>query len=386
LSFRIRPRRSLGNPEGRLQEAIVTKQADFKRRVRARTAKTGESYTAARQRLLDARTPGNEQLRRALHVTNGDSAASTLRETSVAERVLSWRDALHEGPVPDVPDDELRRLRARLLADNVPEDATAIAQSLEERDRVLAAAARGEYVLWFEADLYDQLQLIQILARLRQLEMPPARMTLICIGEHLGIAHFGGLGELSAAQLEDLLPTAAAPLSDAALKLAAVAWSAFRADRPDRLHEIVRTRSPELRFLAEAFDRLSREYPSTRDGLSLTQRRVLAAVAAGAESAGAAFVRSAERETRPFLGDVFCFALVERLAKARAPLVEAEEARVTRTTGVRVTAAGARVLAGETDHVELNGIDRWIGGVHLIGNDAQWRWDEGTESVVEVQR
>jgi hypothetical protein len=51
-----------------------------------------------------------------------------------------------------------------------------------------------------------------------------------------------------------------------------------------------------------------------------------------------------------------------------------------------VTAAGARVLAGETDHVELNGIDRWIGGVHLIGNDAQWRWDEGTESVVEVQR
>jgi hypothetical protein len=31
--------------------------------------------------------------------------------------------------------------------------------------------------------------------------------------------------------------------------------------------------------------------------------------------------------------------------------------------------------------VALNGIDRWVGGVHLQGRDAPWRWDEGTESV-----
>ena len=58
----------------------------------------------------------------------------------------------------------------------------------------------GEYVLWFEADLYDQLQLVQILAKLRELEVPPSRITLICIGEHLGVAHFGGLGQLSSEQ------------------------------------------------------------------------------------------------------------------------------------------------------------------------------------------
>jgi hypothetical protein len=31
--------------------------------------------------------------------------------------------------------------------------------------------------------------------------------------------------------------------------------------------------------------------------------------------------------------------------------------------------------------VALNAIDRWIGGVHLRGEDARWRWDEGTESI-----
>jgi hypothetical protein len=33
------------------------------------------------------------------------------------------------------------------------------------------------------------------------------------------------------------------------------------------------------------------------------------------------------------------------------------------------------VLAGEADHVRLNGIDRWLGGVHLEGDEAAWRWD-----------
>jgi hypothetical protein len=39
------------------------------------------------------------------------------------------------------------------------------------------------------------------------------------------------------------------------------------------------------------------------------------------------------------------------------------------------------VLRGEADHVALNGVDRWVGGVHLRGDRPSWRFDEGTESV-----
>jgi hypothetical protein len=41
------------------------------------------------------------------------------------------------------------------------------------------------------------------------------------------------------------------------------------------------------------------------------------------------------------------------------------------------------VLAGEADHVTLNGLDRWIGGVHLHGRHTPWRWDDGTETITE---
>jgi hypothetical protein len=351
----------------------MTKQADLKRRVRARMAKTGESYAAARRQVL-----GEPDLAGALHVTNGD--CTDIPGTGLAERVIYWRDVLHEGPVPAVPPDELRRIRARFLADEAGYDHQ-IAALLAERDQALDGNTDGEYVLWFEADLYDQLQIIQILARLAELGVPAERITLISIGEHPGIARFGGLGELRADQLRELPRTkAAARLSPAALALATEAWAAFRSETPAGLGAVAAARLGELRFLGEAFDRLSREYPSTRDGLSLTERRILAAVAGGAGDAGTAFVNGAARETRPYLGDTWAFEIIKRLAVARVPLVAAD-VPVERHTLVTLTEAGARVLAGEADNATINGVDRWIGGVHLHGIPA-WRWDEGNESIV----
>ena len=365
----------------------MTRQADFKRRVRARMDKTGESYSAARAHLLSTHPArAHEASAGALHVTNGDATVPGLRGAGVGGTIIAWRDVLHEGPVPDVPDDELRGIRAGFLAGEGGAD-IGTASEFAERDRTLAAHRAGSFVLWFEADLYDQLQLIQILARLRELGVTAGQITLICIGEHRGIAHFGGLGELSSEQLSRLPATAATTMTGSAIEHAARAWTALRAPDPLLLGSIVRTPSPELRFLGEAFDRLSREYPSTRDGLSLTERRILAAIAEGAETAGAAFVRTGAREARPFLGDTWCFDKMTRFVAAPVPLLDAEPdaGPVARHTRLRVTDAGRRVLDGQEDHVALNGIDRWIGGVHVKGHEVPWRWNEGTESITAAR-
>ena len=315
-------------------------------------------------------------------MTNGDSTVPELRATGLAQHILCWRDTLHEGPVPDVADDELRHIRARFLAGENAAD-LGTAKELAERDLILESYRDGRYVLWFEADLYDQLQLIQIVARLHALDVPADRTTLICIGEYPGIAHFGGLGELDADQLSRLPAMAATPLTTAALEHATRAWRLFRAPDPGGLGEIAATPVRELRFVAEAFDRLSREYPSTRDGLSLTERRILAAVAEGPPTAGAAFLRVGAREARPFLGDTWGYEAITRLARAPNPLLQPEPTsrRVERQTRLSLTEVGRHVLDGRADHVALNGIDRWIGGVHLQGRDVPWRWNEGTETV-----
>ena len=255
-----------------------------------------------------------------------------------------------------------------------------------ERDQALEANRDGEYVLWFEADLYDQLQITEILARLAGLGVPAEHITLICIGEHAGIARFGGLGELTAGQLRELPQTnACARLTPAALELATRAWAAFRAPSPEGLGAIAAARLSELRFLGEAFDRLSREYPATRDGLSLTERRVLAAVADGAPDAGTANAAAGARETRPYLGDSTCFRRMDRMARG-PPAAPPRPARPPRGADDRRapdrhrgTGAGRR---GRPDRPQRH--RPVIGGVDLLGHHVPWRWDDGTKTIVHL--
>jgi hypothetical protein len=370
----------------------MTKQAGFKRRVRARMTKTGESYATARSMVLaghPATSPDDSPLDwmpDALHISNGD--ATDVPGTGLARRVVYWRDVLHEGPVPDVAPAELRKIRAECLAGSDGLTRAEVMLQLAERDQALEGNRDREYVLWFEADLYDQLQITEILARLASLGVPAERITLICIGEHAGIARFGGLGELTAEQLRELPHTnASGRLTRAALDLATRAWAAFRAPSPDNLGAITAARLGELRFLGVAFDRLSREYPATRDGLSLTERRVLAAISDGAPDAGTAFVRASARETRPFMGDTTCFGRMDWMADGPHPLIRLDPrgGPAEPTTGVRLTDTGAKVLAGQADQIALNGIDRWIGGVHMHGHRIPWRWDDGTEAIVRTE-
>ncbi len=141
-----------------------------------------------------------------LHVTNGESAGNTLRQTAIGGAVLAWQDALHEGPVPSLPRQELLRARARFLADCGWGRQQALLSSLERRDRQLLEALRDDLqvVLWFEHDLYDQLQLLDVLALAHTAQAAPE---LIVIGSFPGKPSFAGLGELTASELETLWPS-----------------------------------------------------------------------------------------------------------------------------------------------------------------------------------
>ena len=342
----------------------MTKQADFMWRARERMYKTRESYAAARAQMLSERRPETDPTwATALHVTNGDSTVPELRATGLAHHILCWRDALHEGPVPDVPEDEASS-RPRALPGREDAADLGTADELAERDHAPESHRDGEYVLWFEADLYDQLQVIQIVARLHALDVAADRTTLICIGEHPGIAHFGGLGELDADQLGRLPAMAATPLTTAALEHATRRGRLFLARIPAGSARSRRRPYASCASCRRGLRSAQPRIPSTRDGLSLTERRILAAVAEGAPTAGAAFLRIGAREARPFLGDSWAYEAMTRLpvpptrCSGRADRSSRRQADPADLTGV-----GRRVLDGRADHLALNGIDRWIGGV-----------------------
>src|SRR5215831_16654302 len=130
-------------------------------------AKTGESYATARSILLaehQGTAPDDSPLDwmpEALHISNG--SATDVAGTGLARRVVYWRDILHEGPVPEAAPAELRRIRADYLAACQGVERAEAMRQLTERDQALEANRDGEYVLWFEADFYDELQPTEIL-------------------------------------------------------------------------------------------------------------------------------------------------------------------------------------------------------------------------------
>ncbi|HET7130270.1 MAG TPA: MerR family transcriptional regulator [Gaiellaceae bacterium] len=309
-----------------------------------------------------------------LHVTNGESAGNTLRQTTLGGAVVSWQDVLHEGPVPALPRPELLRTRARFLADCGWGSEAALRSSLERRDRQLLDALRDgtEVVLWFEHDLYDQLQLIDALTLARSVDAAPE---LIVIGSFPGKPSFAGLGELTANELETLWPSRTHATPEA-LATAAAAWSALCEPEPTALSELATRDDPHLPFLAPALRRLLDELPAPTDGLSRTERLALESIAAGARTAPAAFVASQRREDAPFLGDTWFFRTLSALGQGENRLVEGDgeplppppplsDGQTFMRLDLRVTDAGERVLRGEANRVELLGIDRWVGGTHV---------------------
>jgi len=248
-----------------------------------------------------------------LHVTNGDSAGGTLKLIFREDRVLSWRAVVH-----DVPKRE---------------DWTA--------EEAMLRGPWAEVVLWFEHDLFDQVQVLELLDLLKGRH----DVTLIQPNEYLG--------PMDQATLGSLFPTRR-PVTGERYREAGRAWAAFRAPVPHGLTEFA------------IFDRLCEEYPAVEDGCTRTERFILRTLAAGYRNRRALFAEFGASEDPVWMGDLPFFDVLAGLQRGPQPLVNGQN---------QVTAKGRAVLEGREDRILGNGIDRWIGGVHLAGADSPWRWN-----------
>ncbi len=317
-----------------------------------------------------------------LHVTNGDHAAETLRHSGVGGTVLPWRDVLHDGPVPRGTAAELRHVRARFIAACAWAPQDAVERDFAARDAALLDAADDDLVLWFEADLYDQLQLVQVVAMLADAGRGPERVSLVCIDRHPKIPRFVGFGQLGPRDFAELHAGRTA-MDGSQWRLAAITWEAFRADTPDPLVELSAGDCSPLPFLNDALIRMLEEYPWHEGGLSLLERRILESIDDGFDSPVHVFRRVADREVRPYLGDTSFLRVLNSLADARVPLVEYVGDCRGRPLGQQTLAlseGGRRALTGSHDHVDGSGVDRWVGGVHLTGAP-DWRFDPRSRRV-----
>ncbi len=217
-------------------------------------------------------------------------------------------------------------------------EAEAIGAELERRDELLARAARGDHpiVLWFEHDLVDQLQLLQILSQLD----PGTQTELVQADDYLG--------SLEPEALEQLWPRRQ-PIAETTLELGHRCWSAVTAGEVEPL---LRRDTSALPHLAGALGRLLEEHAP----LSRTKRQLLSALLEGLRTPLQLFVANQAAEEAIFLGDTWCFLFLSELAHdgllapAGGGPMPAPPPRGDRgpfvSTLVELTPAGRRLVCG----------------------------------------
>ncbi len=317
-----------------------------------------------------------------LHILNGEATEALLAQTSIRGERFSFRDALIAGPAPAVNGAEWRRLRAAHLAAAYGVAMEKCESDLAHQEDVFESFnEHAEVTLWFEADLFCQVNLLYVLDWCRHRELN-SKLSLICIDAFPGRPNFRGLGELTPPELASLFDERR-EVTAAQLELAARSWQAYRAEDPRELERLLQADLSLLPFLKGALRLQLARFPSVRNGLNRIESAGLELIDTGVRRFVDLFPRFTAAEPGYGLGDAQLWNALRQLTLGKSPLLlDASEGERMSEHVLAITDIGRTVLRGAADRVTLNGIDEWLGGGHLQGHANIWRWDEQRGELV----
>lgn len=316
--------------------------------------------------------------REILHIVSGHSVGGTLRASDTpSKNVVVWYDSLTIGPTRGKTLEETTRIRRRFFINlHKPAwpDSDPAPPSFGQRNRALRQCGKWrEVALWFGPSMMEQFSLLQILAAISDQDLRKMRLTLVtCPKLALGVhrpeemsAFFKVRNVISRKQIE----------------LARRAWELYSGPDPMLLFNFARRQIKTAPLICDALVCQLENYPSVRNGLSFSEQALLQEV----ERQGS-IVRSAghvlANDDKFRTGDVELFDSLLAFLTCEIPLIEPTEGSPKiasfaefRKLSVRLSTAGRDVLSGRMDNVILNGLNRWIGGIHLEGKKSPWRWD-----------
>jgi hypothetical protein len=296
-----------------------------------------------------------------LHIVSGIAVTNVMKQAELSGDFLEWQDFLHEGPVPkNFSIDQLSKIRAHFLCEHNYVKLNKALQTFKYRNSILENYKNyKEVILWFEQDLYDQLQLLQILDWFESHFNKDIEISLILTDRHFAEYSFQ---EIQEATLEKQ------SLKERHFRLAKKAWSAFSDTTPLLWFKLLNEPISDLPFLRNSVQRLLEEYPNTMNGLSRTAHQALLTISKGQKTQKQdIFIESQKQERLPFIADIIFWKILD-------DFVEYKLIIKNNYNDFYITDLGKDVLTGKKNWITIKTIDHWIGGVHL-SDDNLWCWN-----------
>ena len=307
-----------------------------------------------------------------IHIAPGPSAGACLQEGLglAPEALLIDHDCLSCGPLQSLQSlEDWRRVRQDYLRSINHEDPT-FAFEDQERDLLTKPEplrTAGRITLWIGTGLAEQLLLVWVIEFLRRLDIDLGKLRIVQFNR-VDKCETVGVGVLNPSQFKQHPhPTT---LSDVSLREAAAAWTAVTVSEPDALLAFLSAHDRSLPLLQRSLFGLLTRYPDLTTGLNAWEHQLLQYVREVGPKATrvVGYTMAHDTDFPDWVGDDYLFDRLRRLADRALPrplVALSGDTERLRGTEVRLTHAGNEVLAGKGNVVEWNGLDDWVGGVHL---------------------
>ncbi|MFC4077707.1 DUF1835 domain-containing protein [Salinithrix halophila] len=308
-----------------------------------------------------------------IHIVNGDHWADVLRDCEpLRGEVFVWREMVDFGPFsPDWDETEQAGARATYFEERlgIPAGQMKMVLTYQEQ-RLKRLPSTSRIVLWFKPNRHDQLMLLYLLFRIRNLDH--SRLELVTIPEDLTLANASPLAV-------ERIFNERLPLGVEHLEEGAEAWQDYISPVPRGMVERASWENLLFPYLGEAFQMNMEYFPSQQNGLNAVEELSLTLIRNGVDTFQNLFGEVAAARPGDGLNAVHFAAIINELGSANGALLDTVDGLsgkevLGENDRLQLTPLGKRILEGETDRIRTTGIDWWVGGVHLA--EDRWRRDQ----------
>lgn len=210
-----------------------------------------------------------------LHITNGDSTAEILKRTSIKGNIVVWREMLCEGPIcKEVGSDEFWMERYNYFEKELEVSKLEYYdKTIKEIQKLEDVSGYSEVVLWFEFDLFCQVNLMALCTYLLKSFRKNTTYNLVCTGRIKGEEKLKSLADFSVDEFANLYDNKTS-LSKTNLEFAQNCWNVYVNDDIEEVKSFNFNKQSKFRYLQKAINQHLLRYPN-ESGLNQIQYKVL---------------------------------------------------------------------------------------------------------------
>ncbi|WP_343486254.1 DUF1835 domain-containing protein [Allomuricauda sp. d1] len=288
-----------------------------------------------------------------LHITNGDSFTSRLQSLPLKGDIITWREMLCEGKtLSNVGSESFWKTRFEFLNKNYKVSKSwFVEKTLKEYRSLCNHKQQDQIVLWFEYDLFCQVNMLAVLSWLKT-HRRYAEISLVCSGNEDETDKLYGLAELTDEQLLTLYENKTI-LSQNDIEYADYVWQLYCSDNPIRLENLKDYKNFQFDYLSDAVQAHLKRFPAIKNGLNNIENNIL---------------RLAEEEKprskKEFLGKILANQGVYGFGDTQyGRLLTSMKPLFSSFNPVKLTQKGRQVLDGKTNYyADIRDNESYLGG------------------------